>query len=279
MTVLFADVMGSMDLAEQQDPEAWRQIMGRFFEILCEGVHRFEGTVDKFTGDGIMALFGAPIAHEDHAQRACYAAMHLQEELASYAAQLRREQGLSFSVRMGLNSGEVVVGAIGEDLGMAYTAIGHTVGLAQRMEQLAEPGKAYLTEHTASLVEGYLELADLGEFQVKGASQRAGRPRVDRRRRRPRAPRRLPRARLLAVRGPRGRAAGARCRPGAVCRRPAAGDRDRWRGRCRQEPAVRHVRAALPGARVSRSTRRPARRTPRRSRCCRSSTSCARIST
>jgi class 3 adenylate cyclase/tetratricopeptide (TPR) repeat protein len=174
VTVLFADVMGSMDLAEQQDPEAWRQIMGRFFEILCEGVHRFEGTVDKFTGDGIMALFGAPIAHEDHAQRACYAAMHLQDELASYAAQLRREQGLSFSVRMGLNSGEVVVGAIGEDLGMAYTAIGHTVGLAQRMEQLAEPGKAYLTEHTASLVEGYLELADLGEFQVKGASHALG---------------------------------------------------------------------------------------------------------
>ncbi|HEU4978201.1 MAG TPA: adenylate/guanylate cyclase domain-containing protein [Solirubrobacteraceae bacterium] len=170
VTVLFADVMGSMDLAEQQDPEAWRQIMGRFFEILCEGVHRFEGTVDKFTGDGIMALFGAPIAHEDHAQRACYAAMHLQAELASYAAQLRREQGLSFSVRIGLNSGEVVVGAIGEDLGMAYTAIGHTVGLAQRMEQLAEPGKAYLTEYTASLAEGYFELADLGEFQVKGAS-------------------------------------------------------------------------------------------------------------
>jgi class 3 adenylate cyclase/tetratricopeptide (TPR) repeat protein len=174
VTVLFADVMGSMDLAERQDPEAWRQIMERFFEILCEGVHRFEGTVDKFTGDGIMALFGAPIAHEDHAQRACYAAMHLQEELASYAAQLRREQGLSFSVRIGLNSGEVVVGAIGEDLGMAYTAIGHTVGLAQRMEQLAEPGKAYLTEHTASLVEGYLELADLGQFQVKGAARALG---------------------------------------------------------------------------------------------------------
>ena len=162
VTVLFADVMGSMDLAEEQDPEAWREIMGRFFEILCEGIHRFEGTVDKFTGDGIMALFGAPIAHEDHAQRACYAAMHLQGELAAYAAQLRREQGLSFSVRMGLNSGEVVVGAIGEDLGMAYTAIGHTVGLAQRMEQLAEPGKAYLTEHTVSLVEGYLSSAIWG---------------------------------------------------------------------------------------------------------------------
>src|SRR4051812_837338 len=171
VTVLFADVMGSMDLAESQDPEAWRRIMDRFFAILCEGVHRFEGTVDKFTGDGIMALFGAPIAHEDHAQRACYAALHLRDELAAYAAQLRREQGLNFSVRIGVNSGEVVVGAIGEDLGMTYTAIGHTVGLAQRMEQLAEPGTAYLTEHTAALVEGYLELSDLGEFQVKGASR------------------------------------------------------------------------------------------------------------
>jgi class 3 adenylate cyclase/tetratricopeptide (TPR) repeat protein len=171
VTVLFADVMGSMELAEQQDPEAWRLIMERFVEILCEGVHRFEGTVDKFTGDGIMALFGAPIAHEDHAQRACYAALHLEDELASYAAQLRREQGLNFSVRMGLNSGEVVVGAIGDDLGMSYTAIGHTVGLAQRMEQLAAPGTAYVTQHTASLVQGYLELSGLGEFQIKGASR------------------------------------------------------------------------------------------------------------
>src|ERR1043166_9386908 len=98
--------------------------MNRFFSILCDGVHRFEGTVDKFTGDGIMALFGAPIAHEDHARRACYAALHLQRELASYAAKLRT-QGISLSVRMGLNSGEVVVGVMGEDLGMKYTAIGH----------------------------------------------------------------------------------------------------------------------------------------------------------
>jgi len=171
VTVLFADVMGSMELAERSDPEEWRRTMERFFAVLCEGVHRFEGTVDKFTGDGMMALFGAPIAHEDHARRACYAALHLQRELATYAAELRRTRGLNFSVRMGLNSGEVVVGTIGEDLGMEYTAIGHTVGLTQRMEQLAEPGRAYLTQGTASLVEGYLALEDLGEFQVKGASQ------------------------------------------------------------------------------------------------------------
>src|SRR3954454_10493922 len=170
VTVLFADVMGSMELAERSDPEAWRQVMDRFFAILSGGVHRFEGTVDKFTGDGIMALFGAPIAREDHAQRACYAALHLQGELADFAAELRREQGLGFSVRMGLNSGEVVVGSIGEDLEMAYTAVGHTVGLAQRMESLAEPGKIYLTRYTAALVGGYLSLEALGEFQVKGVS-------------------------------------------------------------------------------------------------------------
>ena len=144
VTVLFADVVGSMELAEQVDAEELRRIMQHVFAILRAGVHRLGGTVDKFTGDGIMALFGAPIAHEDHARRACYAALHLQHELGTYATELR-ERGLDVSVRMGLNSGEVVVGAIGEDLGMDYTAIGHTVGLAQRMEQRAEPGRVYLT--------------------------------------------------------------------------------------------------------------------------------------
>ncbi len=171
VTVLFADVMGSMDMAEQTDPEEWRQIMQRFFALLSEGVRRFEGTVDKFTGDGIMALFGAPIAHEDHAPRACFAALHIGELVSEYAGELRRAKGLSFSVRIGINSGEVVAGAIGEDDEPEYTAVGHTVGLAQRMEALAEPGKAYLTEHAARLAEGYLELKGLGEFDVKGASR------------------------------------------------------------------------------------------------------------
>ncbi len=171
VTVLFADVMGSMDMAEQTDPEEWRQIMQRFFSLLSDGVRRFEGTVDKFTGDGIMALFGAPIAHEDHAPRACFAALHIGELVSEYAGELRRAKGLSFSVRIGINSGEVVAGAIGEDHQPEYTAVGHTVGLAQRMEALAEPGKAYLTEHAASLAAGYLELKDLGEFEVKGASR------------------------------------------------------------------------------------------------------------
>ncbi len=174
VTVMFADVMGSMDMAEQVDPDEWRKIMRHFFSLLSDGVTRFEGTVDKFTGDGIMALFGAPIAHEDHAARACFAALHIGELVAEYANELRRGRGLNFSVRIGINSGEVVAGAIRADSKPEYTAVGHTVGLAQRMEALAEPGKAYVTEHTAKLAEGYLELKDLGEFEVKGASRPIG---------------------------------------------------------------------------------------------------------
>ena len=168
VTVLFADVKGSMELGEGMDPEAWRRIMERMFTLMCEGVHRFEGTVNRFTGDGMVALFGAPIAHEDHAQRACHSALYLSDQLARYAEQLKREEGLDFSVRMGVNSGEVVVGAIGDDLQMDYTAIGHSVGLGQRMEQLADPGKAYLTEHTAALISGYFELRDKGLLEIKG---------------------------------------------------------------------------------------------------------------
>jgi class 3 adenylate cyclase len=134
VTVLFADVKGSMELAEQLDSEEFGAIMQRFFRILSDGVERFEGFVDKFTGDGIMALFGAPIAHEDHAQRACYAALHLRDRLGHYADELRVDPGVNFSFRLGLNSGEVIVGNIGDDLRMDYTAQGHTVGLAQRME-------------------------------------------------------------------------------------------------------------------------------------------------
>ena len=116
VTVLFADVKDSMELAEQVDPEEWHRILDRFFRILANGVHRFEGTVNQYTGDGIMALSGAPIAHEDHAQRACYAALHLRGELEAYSRDVKREHGIGFSVRMGMHSGEVVVGKIGDDL-------------------------------------------------------------------------------------------------------------------------------------------------------------------
>ena len=174
VTVLFADVSGSMDLAERVDAEAWRQIMDRFFTVLCEGVHRYEGTVVQFTGDGVMALFGAPVAHEDHAIRAAHAALRLLDDVAAHAAELRREESLNFSIRIGLNSGEVVVGGIGEDMRVDFTAIGHTVGLAKRMESLAEPGRAYLTARTAALVEGFFDLRDLGPFEVKGVSEPVG---------------------------------------------------------------------------------------------------------
>ncbi len=171
VTVMFADVKGSMALAEEVDPEEWRRVLNRFYAILTEGVHRFEGTINQYTGDGIMAIFGAPIAHEDHARRACYAGLHLCDTLGLYARELRRERGMSFSVRIGLNSGDVVVGGIGPDLHMEYTAVGHTVGLAARMEQLAAPGTAYLTQATVDLAGGFFDLDDLGVFDVKGVRE------------------------------------------------------------------------------------------------------------
>src|SRR5262245_16900593 len=168
VTVLFVDVKSSTELAEQVDPEDWHMILDRFFAILTEGVHLFEGTVNQYTGDGIMALFGAPIAHEDHAPRACYAALHLRERLRRYTDDLRLSRGLNLGVRMGMNSGEVIVGTIGDDLRMDYTAQGATVHLAARMEQIAAPGHIYLTDRTARYVEGYFRLRAVGPLQIKG---------------------------------------------------------------------------------------------------------------
>jgi len=171
VTVLFADVKGSVELSAQLGPEEWHGIMDGFFRILADGVHRFEGAVNQYTGDGIMALFGAPIAHEDHAQRACYAALHLREELRRYQEDVKRRHAVTFSVRMGINSGEVVVGKIGDDLRMDYTAQGETVGLAHRLQELADPGTTYLSEHTMALVSGLFTLRDLGLFEVKGIAK------------------------------------------------------------------------------------------------------------
>jgi class 3 adenylate cyclase/tetratricopeptide (TPR) repeat protein len=171
VTVLFVDIQGSMDLAATVDPEQWHGILDRFFQILADGVHRFEGTINQFTGDGIMALFGAPVAHEDHGQRACFAALYLRDRLRRYANELRLQRGLDFAVRLGLNSGEVVVGRIGDDLRMDYTAQGPVVGLAQRMESIAEPGTIYITGATARLVEGFFETESLGGIRVKGVEK------------------------------------------------------------------------------------------------------------
>jgi class 3 adenylate cyclase/tetratricopeptide (TPR) repeat protein len=170
VTVLFADVVRSMELAERVDPEEWHRLLDRLFRILSDGVHRYEGTINQYTGDGIMALFGAPIAHEDHAQRACAAVLDMARELGALAEDVRRESGLEFAVRMGLNSGEVVVGRIGDDLRMDYTAQGHVVGLAARVQQLAPPGGAAVTEQTARLAAGFFDFLDRGEQRLKGAS-------------------------------------------------------------------------------------------------------------
>ncbi len=169
--MLFADLKGSMDIAADVDPEEWHAIKDRFFAIASDGVHRFAGTINQYTGDGVMALFGAPLAHEDHAERACLAALDLATRLARYGEELRRERGIPFAVRIGLNSGEVVVGRIGDDLRMDYTAQGHAVGLAARMEQLAEPGAVYHTEHTRALIGERFALRDLGKHNVRGVRE------------------------------------------------------------------------------------------------------------
>jgi class 3 adenylate cyclase len=171
VTVLFADIQGSMQLATQLDAESWHELLERYFAILNDAVHRFEGTVNQYTGDGIMALFGAPIAHEDHAQRACYAALEARDRLREFADELRVAQGLNFSCRIGLNSGDVVVGKIGEDLRMDYTAQGATVGIAQRIEQLAAPGHVYLSGATERLVAGYFQLRPMGKTDLKGLAE------------------------------------------------------------------------------------------------------------
>jgi len=140
VTVLFADLKGSMELLADRDPEEARQLLDPVLERMMDAVHRYEGTVNQVLGDGIMALFGAPIAHEDHAVRACYTALAMQDALRRYSAEVCRTDGIEVQIRVGLNSGEVVVRAIGNDLHMDYSAIGQTTHLAARLEQLATPG-------------------------------------------------------------------------------------------------------------------------------------------
>ncbi|MGE0484623.1 MAG: AAA family ATPase [Gammaproteobacteria bacterium] len=168
VTVLFCDIKGSMELAAALGAETWHEVLDEFFTILGEAIHRYEGTVNQYTGDGVMALFGAPIAHEDHAARACYAALVLRDRLKVFADRLRVERGVDLAVRTGLNSGDVVVGRIGDDLRMDYTAQGATVGIAQRIEQLAAAGRVYLGEVTARLVSGFFALSDLGPSRLAG---------------------------------------------------------------------------------------------------------------
>jgi len=168
VTVLFADLKGSMELLADRDPEQARKLLDPVLEHMMEAVHRYEGTVNQVMGDGIMALFGAPLAHEDHATRACYAALRMQDSIKRYAEGVRRTEGIPIQIRVGLNSGEVVVRSIGSDLHMDYTAVGQTTHLAARLEQMATPGSILIAADTLTLAEGYVQVTSLGPLPIKG---------------------------------------------------------------------------------------------------------------
>jgi class 3 adenylate cyclase/tetratricopeptide (TPR) repeat protein len=171
VTVLFADVANFTSLSEKLDPEEVHGIMDGCFKILMDEIHLYEGTINQFTGDGVMALFGAPVAHEDHAQRACYAALAIQKAMIGYGERLGKDHGVDFKMRIGLNSGPVIVGSIGDDLRMDYTAIGDTTNLASRMESMAKPGTVLVSKATHRLVKEYFELHSLGQLEVKGKEE------------------------------------------------------------------------------------------------------------
>jgi class 3 adenylate cyclase len=171
VTVLFADLKGSTELIEGLDPEEARQLLDPALHVMMDAVHRYEGTVNQVLGDGIMALFGAPVAHEDHAVRACYSALAMQAAMRRYAEEVRRSHGLEMQARVGLNSGEVVVRSIGNDLHMDYSAVGQTTHLAARMEQLATPGSIRLAAATLRLAEGLVQVHALGRFPVRGLTE------------------------------------------------------------------------------------------------------------
>jgi len=168
VTVLFADVAGFTTLAEQLDPEVVHDIINRCFEGITAEIHRFEGTINQYTGDGVMALFGAPLAHEDSPRRAVHAALGIQRAIRDVAHALQAERGLSLQMRIGINTGLVVVGKIGDDLRMDYTAVGDTTNLAARLQQMAPPGSVMISAATHQHVAGFFETRDLGETPVKG---------------------------------------------------------------------------------------------------------------
>ncbi|MEO0248355.1 MAG: adenylate/guanylate cyclase domain-containing protein, partial [candidate division WOR-3 bacterium] len=171
VTVLFADVVNFTSISEKLDPEEVHRIMDRCFRLLMDDVHRHEGTIIQFTGDGAMALFGAPIANEDHAIRACHAALAIQETMRLFGEEVRKEWHVDFLMRVGLNSGLVIVGTIGDDLRMDYTAIGDTINLASRMESMAAPGTILVSKDTYKLARDFFVFRSVGKLTVKGKGQ------------------------------------------------------------------------------------------------------------
>src|SRR6516162_1944897 len=170
VTALFADIKGSMDLIESLDPEEARAIVDPALKLMIDAVHHFDGYVAQPTGDGIFALFGAPVAHEDHPQRALFAALRMQAEVRRYAEKLRAEKGVNLQVRVGANTGEVVVREIRTGQHTEYAPIGHSTGVAARLEALAVPGSIVISESVRKLVEGYFALKSLGPARIKGIS-------------------------------------------------------------------------------------------------------------
>ncbi len=168
VTVLFVDVANYTALSEKLDPEEVHLIMDGCFKILMDEIHKYEGTINQFTGDGVMAIFGAPLAHENHAQNACLAALAIVKAIGPYGNEVHRECGVDFKIRMGINSGPVIVGSIGDDLRMDYTAVGDTTNLAARLESKANPNKILLSENTRRIVKEYFELESIGKLDLKG---------------------------------------------------------------------------------------------------------------
>jgi len=171
VTVLFADIRDSMKLIENRDPEEAQKIIDPVLHLMMDAVHRYEGTVNQVLGDGIMALFGAPLAHEDHALRACYAALAMQEEMRRYRRKLGQSEDVGLQIGIGLNSGEVVVRSISNDLNVDYSALGQTTHLAARMQELAAGGTTLMTSSTLREVEGFVQVRSVGAVQVKGVSR------------------------------------------------------------------------------------------------------------
>src|SRR5712692_2974156 len=171
VTVLFADTASFVALARGLDPEVVHEVMDHCFGLISAEVHRFEGTINQYTGDGVMALFGAPIAHEDSPRRAVHAALGMQRAIQDFGREIQAQRGLRLQMRIGLNTGLVVVGKIGDDLRMDYTAVGDTTNLAARLQQLAEPGTVVISEATHKLVMGFFDMRDLGEHTVKGHAE------------------------------------------------------------------------------------------------------------
>jgi class 3 adenylate cyclase/tetratricopeptide (TPR) repeat protein len=171
VTVLFADIKGSTKLLENLDPEEGQKLIDPVLRIMMDAVHRYEGTVNQVLGDGIMALFGAPLAHEDHALRACYAALAMQDEMRRYRQKLGQSEETGLQIGVGMNSGDVVVRSIDNDLNIDYSALGHTTHLAARMQELSGPGEALMTASTLRQVEGFIQIQPLGPVPVKGVSQ------------------------------------------------------------------------------------------------------------